>query len=556
MFNTCLVLQTFWLLRWPHSVQSATTCFSNELRTNGAPPGCSPYAVYDVKCGLCGDDVCSREEDSFTCPADCGKSPVSDEGGCGNGKCSLNETCKTCPLDCGPCVFAGPYKHCVASAGRVLALTFDDGPTNTTPAVLDLLRKYNAKATFFNVATQTFRPLTTSLLAEGHMVGAHTHVHTALEESYAAVRNDTIAAERRIAQVIERRVAYMRPPFGRLNWPAHRALADLGYKIILWSAGTWPEDKAAVLASLRSRSSVGGIFMFHGEQEQHSSMETLEAILQTSKELNYRLVSLDECLGDTSSRGFKSTDGTCVDEGCQCTSTAHSLPHNAGDICYNGDLSSVAAASVQAFSGQPGTWDHCHLAEPAQQPPQLQHRLYDKIPAVPSSDAAQLRTRLHSLEALVEKHQADVVAARDDADKARQSALKAQATADKLQETADKLQNETAAATEENTQLRGDGGRARNEAQRCTSELQLATTMQAQCAQQLGECNEASVQNKALEDACALLAAQQDDAIALLAANNARLTVMVKVLVVVVVCLGLGFFFAPTLRRQSWKSYA
>lgn len=38
--------------------------------------------------------------------------------------------------------------------------------------------------------------------------------------------------------------------------------------------------------------------MFHGEQEQHASMDTLEAILQTSKELDYKLVSLDECLGD------------------------------------------------------------------------------------------------------------------------------------------------------------------------------------------------------------------------------------------------------------------
>lgn len=39
----------------------------------------------------------------------------------------------------------------------------------------------------------------------------------------------------------------MRPPFGRLNWGAHAALDSLGYKVILWSAGTWPETRDAVM---------------------------------------------------------------------------------------------------------------------------------------------------------------------------------------------------------------------------------------------------------------------------------------------------------------------
>ena len=121
-----------------------------------------------------------------------------------------------CPSDCGACVFPGPYSRCVrrrrsyykafrsdheqqqgarAAAGflsngntnsnseaqgtgvssgdeedlypRVMALTFDDGPTETTANVLDLLKEYGAKATFFNIARNAHNPITARVLAEG-----------------------------------------------------------------------------------------------------------------------------------------------------------------------------------------------------------------------------------------------------------------------------------------------------------------------------------------------------------------------------------------------------
>jgi hypothetical protein len=129
--------------------------------------GCAPYAYFeDISCGVCGDGDCAGEETALTCPDDCATAPEAasaadapgaavqrsaradasaegDSGACGDGVCGDGEDCRVCPVDCGPCVFSGPYTVCHNDAleGPALALTFDDGPTNTTEAVLDLLKK-------------------------------------------------------------------------------------------------------------------------------------------------------------------------------------------------------------------------------------------------------------------------------------------------------------------------------------------------------------------------------------------------------------------------------
>lgn len=123
--------------------------------------GCAPYAFFpEDTCGVCGDGECAGSETTVTCPDDCSEEHVDvavataaadgdgdgGEGGghaCGDGMCGDGEDCALCPVDCGPCVFSGPYTVCHNADidGPALALTFDDGPTNTTEAVLDLLRK-------------------------------------------------------------------------------------------------------------------------------------------------------------------------------------------------------------------------------------------------------------------------------------------------------------------------------------------------------------------------------------------------------------------------------
>ena len=76
---------------------------------------------------------------------------------------------------------------------RVLALTFDDGPSRWTPAVLDLLAEQDARATFFVVGryVQERPELVERMTREGHEVGNHTfdHIDAAHERDEAVVRD-------------------------------------------------------------------------------------------------------------------------------------------------------------------------------------------------------------------------------------------------------------------------------------------------------------------------------------------------------------------------------
>ena len=63
---------------------------------------------------------------------------------------------------------------------KVCYLTFDDGPSNNSEEILDILAKYNAKATFFLIGseiTEEKRPIIERIIEEGHAIGLHSNVH-------------------------------------------------------------------------------------------------------------------------------------------------------------------------------------------------------------------------------------------------------------------------------------------------------------------------------------------------------------------------------------------
>jgi peptidoglycan/xylan/chitin deacetylase (PgdA/CDA1 family) len=113
----------------------------------------------------------------------------------------------------------------------VLYLTFDDGPIpELTPWVLDTLRPYGAKATFFCVGENVQRHpgIFAQLRAEGHGIGNHTHNHL------NGWRTDTLPYlhnVRRCARLVPSRL--FRPPYGRLR----RQQADFlrrHFQVVLW----------------------------------------------------------------------------------------------------------------------------------------------------------------------------------------------------------------------------------------------------------------------------------------------------------------------------------
>ena len=71
-----------------------------------------------------------------------------------------------------------PVRFIVDPGPKVIYLTFDDGPSSNTPYVLDILKKYNVKATFFVTGQhETYFPYIEQIHNEGHTVAAHTYSH-------------------------------------------------------------------------------------------------------------------------------------------------------------------------------------------------------------------------------------------------------------------------------------------------------------------------------------------------------------------------------------------
>lgn len=111
-------------------------------------------------------------------------------------------------------------------------ITFDDGPNpEITPFVLDLLKQYNWKATFFCVGQNMTRypELFQRIISEGHAIGNHTMKHL---NSLKTENEEYLASFREFEQIYPTKL--FRPPYGRIKPSISREIG-LTHQIIMWS---------------------------------------------------------------------------------------------------------------------------------------------------------------------------------------------------------------------------------------------------------------------------------------------------------------------------------
>jgi peptidoglycan-N-acetylglucosamine deacetylase len=120
------------------------------------------------------------------------------------------------------------------------ALTYDDGPNDVaTDALLDLLARHNARATFFMIGR--FVPQRPEIVrrvhAAGHLIGNHTQTHPWLSFlSSRDLREELRACNQTLEDAIGAPVHYLRPPHGARRPMVFRAAEELGLKIVQWNA--------------------------------------------------------------------------------------------------------------------------------------------------------------------------------------------------------------------------------------------------------------------------------------------------------------------------------
>ena len=111
-----------------------------------------------------------------------------------------------------------PLTEPVVPNGKVIYLTFDDGPGIHTPKLLEILRKYNVKATFFVVNTQYIH-LLPEMVADGHAIGVHTgsHVYQEIYADETAFFADFKIVHDQIYALTGQKTTIMRFPGGSSN---------------------------------------------------------------------------------------------------------------------------------------------------------------------------------------------------------------------------------------------------------------------------------------------------------------------------------------------------
>lgn len=192
----------------------------------------------------------------------------------------------------------------VPSASGRVALTFDDGPDpRYTPAILDVLAEYDAKATFFVIGKHAEKHphIIERIVAEGHEVAHHTYSHPHVERLGAP----EIAAEMDCCtEVLEAqgvRPAWYRPPRKQLTRVQEREAARRGMGIAMWTRCMertrfrTPEQAVQTLAR-ETRS--GDIVLAHdGLLDRSMTLAALPGFLSAMEERGLEVVTLSELHG-------------------------------------------------------------------------------------------------------------------------------------------------------------------------------------------------------------------------------------------------------------------
>jgi len=170
-----------------------------------------------------------------------------------------------------------------------VALTFDDGPhPEGTPAILELLARAGARATFFVVGEQVVRrpALAAQIVADGHAIAVHGYHHRLqLRLNKTQLQDDLIRATAAIEDASAVRPRYHRPPYGVYSAAGLQAARQLGLNPLLWSR--WGKDwrrftsPARIAARASGSARPGDVILLHDADfysAKHSHRRTAEAL--------------------------------------------------------------------------------------------------------------------------------------------------------------------------------------------------------------------------------------------------------------------------------------
>ena len=190
---------------------------------------------------------------------------------------------------------------------RSIALTFDDGPSETTPRLLELLARHGVRATFFVCGANVARlpDAAREIAAAGHEIGNHSYSHTRFDfHSRAFIYDELSRAQEVIGGAAGRVPSLFRSPYG-VRWfglaEVQRRLKLLG---VMWTALglDWRLDAGRICSRLERRAAPGSIFCLHDGRDiqvrpdVRATIDAVGRLIPILQEKGFRFETVSEIL--------------------------------------------------------------------------------------------------------------------------------------------------------------------------------------------------------------------------------------------------------------------
>ena len=198
-----------------------------------------------------------------------------------------------------------PYIVKGGGEARVVALTFDDGPSEFTPQIVSILRKSGIAATFFTVGQMypTFANNALAAFQDGYAVENHTYSHSSMPTlSVPDQASEIDRASAAMKQSGLPSAQLFRPPYGAFNSVSTKITAKRKMLLVLWDVDTldWAKPGAdAIVSNALTRVRPGSIILMHdGGGDRSQTVAALPQIISGLRARGYRLVTVPRLLAD------------------------------------------------------------------------------------------------------------------------------------------------------------------------------------------------------------------------------------------------------------------
>ncbi|MBW8793253.1 MAG: polysaccharide deacetylase family protein [Streptomyces sp.] len=184
---------------------------------------------------------------------------------------------------------------------KCVALSFDGGPSATTPKLLDILKQRHLHATFFVQGRghiSKYPDILRRIAEEGHEIGNHTWTHPRLTDlDEAGARAELTRTQDAIEKITGTRPVLMRPPEGRTNRKVEKICRELGLAQVLWSVTAKDyetTDSALITKRVLDQTHRDGIILLHDLHK--GTVPAVPGILSALEERGYTVVTVSQLL--------------------------------------------------------------------------------------------------------------------------------------------------------------------------------------------------------------------------------------------------------------------